>query len=78
VVRRIDRDHRETAGLDEVMRVGDEAGGLLVLAPAVSHQDQRTRAVEAFRCPQHAGDLVEGEELFGDAVVRRLGAEAHS
>src|SRR4029078_8548358 len=35
----------------------------------------RTHGV--LRCPQDTRDLVEGEELFGDAVQRRLRGEAH-
>ena len=76
VVGRVDRGDREPAFGGEAARAGQDAGGLLVLPAAVSHQDQGTSAVVVFRRPQHAGDLAEGEELFGDAVQRRLGDEA--
>jgi hypothetical protein len=78
---RVDGRHRETALGREAAGTGHDAGGLLVLPAAVSHQDQGANPGRAVRRPQHAGDLAEagseGEELFGDAVGRRLGSEAH-
>jgi hypothetical protein len=74
----VDRRHRETILVHEPERRSHDAGGLLVLAAAVSHQDKGSRTGGAFWSPQHAGDLTEGRELFGDAAGRRLEGEAHS
>jgi hypothetical protein len=78
---RVDGRHREPALGREAAGTRHDAGRLLVLAAAVSHQDQRAGTGGAVRRPQDAGDLTKGEgkgeELFGDAVGRRLGGEAH-
>jgi hypothetical protein len=79
VVGGVDRGDGETPFGGEPVRAGQNAGGLLVLAAAVSHQDQRAGAGGVLRREQDAGDLAEGEGLFGDAVGRHLRgqAEAH-
>jgi hypothetical protein len=74
----VDRRHREATFGHEAARTGHDAGGLLVLPTAVSHQDQRAGAYGTFRRPQHAGNLTEGKELFAGAAGRRLRDEAHS
>ncbi|MEV0425142.1 hypothetical protein [Micromonospora sp. NPDC050495] len=68
----IDGRDRETTFDHEAAGLGDHAGGLLVLATAVAHQDEGTGTGGIMRRPQHAGNLAEGEELFKDAVGRRL------
>src|SRR5450755_1389736 len=82
MTRRIDGRDRETTLGCEAAAPGHDAGGLLVLPAAVSHQDQGTDTGGTIWRPQHAGNLTEGEregeELFGDAAGRRLGGEAHS
>jgi hypothetical protein len=77
VVGHVDRGDREPAVSGEAARASQDGGGLLVLPAAVSYQDQGTSAVGVFRRLQHAGDLVEREELFGDAVQRCLGDKTH-
>jgi hypothetical protein len=77
VVGHVDRGDREPAVGGEAAGASQDPGCFLVLPAAVSHQDQGTSAVGVFRRPQHAGDLAESEELFGDAVQRCLGDEAH-
>ena len=74
----VGRRHREPALGDEAERAGHDAGSLLVLAAAVSHQDQGASPGGAFWRPQHAGNITEGKELLKDAAGRRLGGEAHS
>jgi hypothetical protein len=74
----IDRRRRETALGHEAACTGHDAGSLLVLAAAVSHQDERTSTGGTFRRPQHARNLAEGKELFADAIRRCLRGEAHS
>ena len=75
---RVDRGDRETPLGGEAARAGRDAGGFLVLPAAVSHEDQGTSAGRVVRRPQHAGNLAESEQLFGDAVRRRLTDESHS
>jgi len=68
VVGHVDCSDRETALGDEAARAGQDAGGLLVLPAAVSHQDQGASPGGAFRRPQHTGYLAEGKQLFNDAI----------
>jgi hypothetical protein len=44
----------------EAARMGRDVRGFLVLAAAVTHQDQGTGTLRAVRRPQHAGKLAEG------------------
>jgi hypothetical protein len=60
VAGRIECHYRETALGHEAAGASDDARGLLVLAAAVAHQNQRTGTGGVVRRPQHAGDLTGG------------------
>jgi hypothetical protein len=68
----VDGRDRETAGGDIAVGAYGQAGFLLVLAAAVAEQNQRAVARRSGGCPEHAGDVAEGEQSFRDAVRRRL------
>src|SRR4051812_43231639 len=63
---RVDRGDREAAGGEVGEGSGDALPPLLVLAPAVPDQDQRTGTGALGRRPEHPGDLPDPEELFAD------------
>ena len=73
----VDADRREAAAGRVPAATGDHARRLLVLAAAVAEQDQRPGAVGVGGRPEHAGDAVEDEEPFRDAVSGRLRDEVH-
>ncbi|MEU4620477.1 hypothetical protein AB0G04_10940 [Actinoplanes sp. NPDC023801] len=77
VARDVHAHDRGTQAGDEPVSAVQDGGCLLVLAAAVTDDDQRAGAGGAGRGPQDTGNLTEGEKLLADAVRRAGGVNVH-